>query len=732
MSDKNQSNKKLLRVLLPLPLSGAFDYAFPESLVPPEKGDFVRVPFGNRTMTGVVWDTAEKSDLDESKIRNVSRVCALPPLTESNRRLIDWVAGYTLSSAGAVLKMAMSVDDAFTGVGETTGYVRADTVPPSVRMTAARQKVLDVLTDAPQTAAEIARAAGVTPSVVTGLARGGALKSEKIKPSVFETPRTDAAAVALSDGQRAAADVLSGAVGNGFSVTVLNGVTGSGKTEVYFDMIAAALNQGRQALILLPEIGLTGQWLERFRRRFGVMPALWHSDLSQRVRRETWKAVLNGEVRVLAGARSALFLPFSELGAIIVDEEHDPSYKQEDGVIYQARDMAVVRAKIENIPIVLSSATPSLETRVNVQNGKYREVVLPDRFGNAVMPSIDLIDMRRCPPENRAGEKSFLSPVLLGEIGRTLERGEQALLFLNRRGYAPLVLCRKCGHRFQCPNCSAWLVEHRNGRRLECHHCGYHIPVPDACPVCGEEGELASCGPGVERINEEIGARFPDVRRLVVSGDLNATAAEMAELMRQIHDHEVDIVIGTQILTKGHHFPDLTLVGVVDADLGLAGGDLRAGERTFQMLHQVAGRAGRADKKGHVFLQTFDPDNNIMQALKTGSADDFLNVEIQTRELLKMPPFGRLAGVVVSSASQEAAERAAQTLGRSAPAGDGVRVLGPTPAPLALLRGKYRYRLLLQTGRRVKIQDVLQNWLARVSLPSSVRVQTDIDPYSFF
>lgn len=731
MSDKNQSNKNRLRVLLPLPLSGAFDYACPESLAKPDAGAFVRVPFGNRTMTGVVWDSGAPSGVDESRIKNISGACDLPPMTESNRRLIDWVADYTLSAPGAVLKMAMSVDEVFTGVGETEGYVKS-AVPPEIKMTAARRKVLDVLTQTPQTAAEIARLAGVSASVVAGLAQQGALTPEKIRPVVFERPRPDSNAVTLSAGQKAAADALSGSVGAGFSATLLNGVTGSGKTEVYFDMIARALEQGRQALILLPEIGLTGQWLERFERRFGVLPALWHSDLSRRVRRETWKAVLNGNVRVLAGARSALFLPFSELGAIIVDEEHDPSYKQEDGVIYQARDMAVVRAKLENIPVVLSSATPSLETRVNVLNGKYREVVLPDRFGKAVLPTIDLIDMRRFPPENKGEMKSFLSPVLLNEIERTFERGEQSLLFLNRRGYAPLVLCRKCGHRFQCPNCSAWLVEHRDGKRLECHHCGYRIPAPDACPVCGEEGELTSCGPGVERIGEEIAARFPAARRLVVSGDLNATASEMAELMRRIHDREVDIVIGTQILTKGHNFPDLTLVGVVDADLGLAGGDLRAGERTFQMLHQVAGRAGRADKKGRVFLQTFDPDNNIMRALESGDADDFLDAEIRTRELLKMPPFGRLAGIVVSASSRETAQRAANLLGRRAPAGDGVRVLGPTPAPLALLRGKYRFRLLLQTGRRVKIQAVLQDWLSRVSLPSSVRVQTDVDPYSFF
>ena len=730
MSAENQLNKKRLHVLLPLPLAGAFDYAVPESLEIPAAGSFVRVPFGTRTMTGVVWDKGENAGIDESKIKNILSVYDMPPLSSANRKLIDWVADYTLFAPGAVLKMAMSVNDVFQGVGEAFGFVRNE-IPANLKMTAARKKILDIVTDTPETATEIARLAGVSSSVVNGLAAAGALARQKIKPLEFSVPRTDLTSVSLSVEQQKAADSLSDMVGNGFGVCVLNGVTGSGKTEVYFDMIARALKQGKQALILLPEIGLTGQWLERFERRFGTKPALWHSNLSQRVRRETWKAVLGGEVRVLAGARSALFLPFSGLGAIIVDEEHDASYKQEDGVIYQARDMAVVRAKLENIPIVLSSATPSLETRINVKSGKYKEVILPNRFGQAVLPDIHLIDMRRDSPEKIGESKSFLSPVLINEMKTTLEKGEQALLFLNRRGYAPLVLCRKCGYRFQCPHCSAWLVEHRNGRRLECHHCGYSLPVPEVCPVCGE-AELASCGPGVERISEEIALRFPDARQLVVTSDLNMTAVEMAELMRRICDREADIVIGTQILTKGHHFPNLTLVGVVDADLGLAGGDLRAGERTFQMLQQVAGRAGRAEKEGQVFLQTYDPENQIMRAMKTGSAEQFLSAEAQSRQMLKMPPFGRLAALIVSGASQEQTQRAAALLGKAAPSGNGVRVLGPAPAPLALLRGKYRYRLLLQTAKQIKIQQVLRHWLSSVSLPASVRIQTDVDPYSFF
>lgn len=734
MLDKKQPNKRRIQVLLPVLPRGPFDYAVPQGAEIPAAGSFVRVPFGRQTLTGVVWgDSQNESAIPDSKLKEVQKIYTLPPMSADNRRFVDWVANYTLSLNGAVLKMAMSMDDVFAGVGETTGLVRtALTAAPNFRWTDARKKAYGAASDIPCSAADLAQKAGVSPAVVAGLAQAGFLARVPMNPIAFQPPNPYLTGVDLSPEQTAAADALSEKVGKGFSATVLNGVTGSGKTEVYFDAVAQALKDGRQVLVLLPEIGLTGQWLDRFERRFGVKPAQWHSDLPQRVRRETWKGVLSGDVKVVAGARSALFLPYPDLGLIIVDEEHDSSYKQEDGVIYHARDMAVVRAKIADIPVILSSATPSLETCVNVRQGKYDEIVLKNRFGAAVLPEMNLIDMRRFPPQNADTLKSFLSPVLVDEIGKTLEKGDQALLFLNRRGYAPLVLCRKCGYRFQCPHCAAWLVEHRSGNSLVCHHCGYSIPKPSVCPVCGESDCLTACGPGVERISEEAAVRFPDAKQLVVSGDLNVTAAEMAELMRQIHDREVDLIIGTQILTKGHHFPHLTLVGVVDADLGLAGGDLRAGERTYQMLDQVAGRAGRADKKGKVFLQTYDPDNQVIQALVSREREAFLDAEAQGRELLKMPPFGRLAALIVSAAKEDAAQGAAAYLGRIAPTGAGIRVLGPAPAPLALLRGKYRYRLLLQTAKHIRIQDVLKDWLSKASLPSTVRVRVDIDPYSFF
>lgn len=737
MSVKNQPNKKRrVGVLLPVPLGGAYDYALPEGVSDIAAGSFVRVPFGRRQMTGVVWktDLSGEGRVDDEKLKEISEIYPFSPLDAENRRFIDWVASYTMSAAGAVLKMAMSIDDVFSGVGETEGFAKNEGAVPvaGFRMTPAREKLLAAASAVPESAAALARKAGVSANGVQALFKAGLLKKEKMTSETFETPDPAFGGVALNEEQQKASDFLKSKINAGFSVTLLDGVTGSGKTEVYLEAAAKALECGRRVLVLLPEIGLTGQWVERFRRRFGISPALWHSDMGAKKRRETWKAVLDGRIRVLAGARSALFLPFSDLGLIVVDEEHDASYKQEDGVIYHARDMAVVRAKISDIPIVLSSATPSLETVANVNAGRYEKTVLHHRFGAAKLPDVRLIDMRRDPPEDTASLKSFLSPVLLEHIKNTLFRDEQSLLFLNRRGYAPLVLCRKCGYRFQCTHCSAWLVEHREAGRLECHHCGYSVPVPEACPVCGETDSLASCGPGVERISEEIQVRFPQARRLIVTGDMTSSPDRLNKAMRRIRDHEADIIIGTQILAKGHHFPDLTLVGIVDADLGLAGGDLRAGERTYQMLSQVAGRAGRADKKGLVLMQSYEPDNAVISALACGDAQAFIQAETESREAFHMPPFGRMAALVVSGEDRSMTEQAAYSLGKSAPYMQGVRVLGPAPAPLALLRGKYRYRLLLQTERNVRIQNVLSEWLESVKIPSSVRVKVDIDPYSFF
>ncbi|MBV9554062.1 MAG: primosomal protein N' [Alphaproteobacteria bacterium] len=726
-------------------MPAALDYRAPGDRetggAPPAPGCFVRVTLGPRRLIGVVWDdggnTAGDDTIPDERLRPVGEGLPTPPLPGELRRFIDRVAQYTLAPPGMVLRMAMSVEAALLPrasrriCSATEAGLAAIAEPPSRGLTAARRRVLETLREGPaDSAAEIARRAGTGPAVVRALIAVG-LVSEGLAPALpppVEQPDWRAAGPALSPAQAGAAQRLVERVERGgFSVSVLDGVTGSGKTEAYFAAIAAALGAGKQVLVLLPEIALTAQWLARFRRRFGASPAEWHSDIGQTQRRDTWRAVADGRARVVVGARSALFLPLPELGLIVVDEEHDPSFKQEDGVCYQARDMAVLRASLARIPVVLVSATPSLETVVNVSRGRYERVHLPERHGAAALPAVTLIDMRNeaLPPGK------FLSPPLVAAITGSLAAGEQALLFLNRRGYAPLTLCRACGHRFQCPSCTAWLVEHRFTGRLQCHHCGYATGLPTFCPECLAGGTLVPCGPGVERLREEAAERFPEARVALMVSDMLPGPRAAAELADAMAAHRYDVLIGTQIVAKGHHFPLLTLVGVVDADLGLGGGDLRAAERTYQLLHQVGGRAGREQRPGRVLIQTYLPEQPVMQALLRGDRDSFLATEAAQRREAHLPPFGRLAALIVSAADADAADFAARALARAAPQLPGVTVLGPAPAPLAVLRGRHRRRLLVQAERAVNLQAVLREWLAKVRLAGATRLQVDVDPYSF-
>jgi primosomal protein N' (replication factor Y) len=546
-------------------------------------------------------------------------------------------------------------------------------------------------------------------------------------PPPFAAPDHAAAGHTLSPAQAEAANALRKTIGSGFSATLIDGVGGAGKTEVYFEAIAAALAAGKQVLVLLPEIALSAQWLQRFERRFRACPAAWHSDLTHSERRATWRAIAEGTARLVVGARSALFLPLPELGLIIVDEEHESAYKQEDGVHYHARDMAVVRAHLARIPIVLVSATPSLETLANVEAGRYQRLHLPDRHGGAAMPRVEAIDLRR----EKLPPRSWLAASLRSALAETLAAGEQALLYLNRRGYAPLTLCKACGHRLHCPNCTAWLVEHRLAGRLQCHHCGHTVIMPRHCPACGTEGSLAAYGPGVERLAEEVQSLFAEARLEVLASDTISGPAALGAFIERMEKREIDVLIGTQIVAKGHHFPDLTLVGVIDADLGLAGGDLRAAERTFQLLAQVAGRAGRADRPGRVFLQTYDPGNPVIAALISGDRDRFLAEEFDSRRRSLMPPFARLAALIVQAREAAVADDLARALGRARPRGEGAEVFGPAPAPFAVLRGWHRRRLLLRTRRDIAPQPLIRRWLGEVRVPSSARLTVDIDPYSF-
>ncbi len=723
------TGRRRVKVLVPLPLGATYDYLLPPGLDAPP-GAVVRVPLGNREVTGVVWDNADapESALDPAKLKAVAAVLPVRPLTQTLRRLIDWVADYTVSAPGSVLRMAISVPDAFGDPPTETVYVVGATTPD--RLTPARRRVLDVVQDnVPRRAAELAEQAAVSPGVVKGLADLGALVGRNV-PSErpFAVPQPDHGRQTLSPEQAAAAaDLKNRVAAHNFSPVLLEGVTGSGKTAVYFDAVAEALRQKRPVLVLLPEIALTAQWLDRFHDRFGVAPAQWHSDLSRTERRRVWRAVSEGRVPVLVGARSALFLPFDNLGLIVVDEEHDSSFKQEDGVAYNARDMAVVRGQLEQCPVVLVSATPSLETVVNVTAQKFDHVTLPNRHGGARLPDLSIIDMRA---EGLPADQ-WISDELAHEVLSTIAAGEQALLFLNRRGYAPLTLCRACGHRFQCPNCQAWLVEHRHSGRLRCHHCDYAMAVPAACPSCQATGKFAACGPGVERLAEEVAERMPDARVAVLASDTLTGPARAAALLAAIENHEIDLLIGTQVIAKGFHFPLLTLVGVIDADLGLAGGDLRAAERTYQLLSQVAGRAGRESRPGRVFLQSHLPEHPVLAALASGDRQDFIDRELAARRDHGMPPFGRLVALIVSSGSEDAARQTAAALRRSAPRYQQVQVLGPAPAPLALLRGRFRFRLLLKAQKNVSVQPIIRDWLAKVRVPGAVRVAVDVDPYAF-
>jgi len=717
-------------VLLPLALEAPYDYLalHGKSLSP---GDFVAVPLGTRERIGVVWKDSlagGRERVDAARLRTVLERLDMPPLPPQSLELVEWVANYTLAPPGMVLRMMMSAKAAFTPPKPRLGH-RLTGAEPS-RMTQARSRVLEIAAGGMLWAKrDLMEAAGVGASVINGLVDSGTLSVEPMPPAKLPVPDPDYAKPDLTDDQARAAKTLAEKVaGDRFEVTLLDGVTGSGKTLVYFEAVAAALHAKNQALILLPEIALTRQFVQAFEARFGCAPVEWHSDITPRQRGLSWLAVAKGEARVVVGARSALFLPFAKLGLIIVDEEHDASYKQEERVSYHARDIAVVRGQIGKLPVILSSATPSVESHVNVCQSRYGHVGLPRRFTGVSLPDIKAIDLRKDPPE----KGMWLSPVLVGAVEDTLKDKQQALLFLNRRGYAPLTLCRACGYRFECPQCAAWLVEHRFRGRLQCHHCGFTSPAPEACPSCGAEESLIPCGPGVERIAEEVKQRFPGARSLILSSDLAPNVKALREVLDKIAQGGTDIIIGTQLVAKGHHFPQLAMVGVVDGDLGLGQGDPRASERTYQLLSQVTGRAGRERITGSGYIQTHIPEHPVIKALVSGDRDAFLAQEIAAREGAGYPPFGRLAALIVSASSIPRAMDYARALARHAPKASKILVLGPAEAPLSVIRGRYRVRLLVKADKQADIQGYLRQWLSAAPAPKGgVRLAIDVDPYNF-
>ncbi|MBY5987564.1 primosomal protein N' [Roseovarius atlanticus] len=720
---------QLVGVLTTQPLGRVLDYKAPEGGC--HLGAFVEVPLGPRKVLGVVWG-AGAGDYDLSKIRSVIRVLDAAPMREELQAFIAKAADYTLTPLPAMLRLATRAP----GLGDPPSmqkiYRLGEGRPD--RDTEARRKVIAVLEEYGGlgfTLKEVSDMAGVTSSVVKGLVKQGVVREEDT-PRDAPFPRLDPGrpGAELTEDQSAAAEALRAGLREGvFGTTLLRGVTGSGKTEVYLEAVAECIAQGRQALVLLPEIALTSEFLTRVQARFGVKPAEWHSGVTMTERRRIWKMVGQGQCQLVVGARSALFLPFRDLGLIVVDEEHDTSYKQEDGVLYNARDMAVLRGSLCAAQVVLASATPSLETWANAQAGKYRRLDLTARFGPAVMPDLRAVDMR----DERLASNAWVSPTLRAAVEARLERGEQSLLFLNRRGYAPVTICRACGHQVGCDHCDARMVEHRFLKRLVCHQCGETKPMPEACPACGVEGKLAAVGPGVERMAEEAVALFPEARVATLSSDMFGSARALKAQIEEIAGGGADIIVGTQLVAKGHNFPNLTLVGVIDADLGLQGSDLRAAERTFQLMRQVAGRAGRAEKAGVALLQTFQPEHPVIRAILTGDEEGFWRAEAGERQHAGVPPFGRMAGIILSSTDMQEAFDIGNALARNdGPIrAVGAQVFGPAPAPIARVRGRHRVRLLVKAPKGVALQGALAQWIAPVKGSSQFRLAVDIDPQSF-
>ena len=719
---------KRARLLIMNAALGPLDYRVPDGMAV-EHGSVVVAPLGPRQITGIVWEDERlpTNPVPEEKLRPLLAVLDVPPIRVELRRLIEWTADYYVAPLAAVARIVVASGGALRGPATMTEYRLTGGAPE--RMTPQRAAAIAALEGEQATIRELSGIAGVSEGVLRGLVNQGVLEPVEVDiDRPYPRASADYHLPDLSDDQREVADRLVHLVkAEEFAPVLLDGVTGSGKTETYFEAIGAAIAADRQVLVMLPEIALTEAFLSRFERRFGAPPVVWHSSLKSTERRRAWRAIASGEAQVVVGARSALFLPYKNLGLIVVDEAHEISFKQDDGVRYNARDVAVMRARFEGMPVVLASATPALESLHMADTGIYEKLVLPSRFGGAQLPDIQLVDLT----EEKPGSGAWIAPPLRRALFDRLEKGEQSLLFLNRRGYAPLTLCRHCGFRFQCPNCSAWLVEHRLSRRLACHHCGHETAPPEKCPDCGEPDCLVACGPGVERIADEVAEMLPDARVAVVTSDTLNSPEKAAEFVAMAEAKVIDVIVGTQLVTKGFHFPELTLVGVIDADLGLEGGDLRAAERTYQQVAQVAGRAGRGAKPGEVLIQTRHPEAPVIAALEAGDRDAFYEAETEARRYANAPPFGRWAAIIISSEDEREAREAARRLGDTRPLLDDVQVLGPAPAPMALLRGRYRYRLLLNAKRSAELQQVIRVWLSGIEHPPGIRIGVDIDPYSF-
>ena len=723
----------VVKVLISNIPNGGYDYRL---IAPADIGTFVSVRVMNRPCVGVVWGIGD-SNLPDEKIRDVS-VVHDAKLNITDLQWIKRMADWTLIPAGMVLRLIINIPDAFLPPRMEALY--SFNFDSDTRMTQNRLAVMDAFSsndNDPMTVSDIQNIAHVSAAVVRTMIKNGTLISagEQVKTKQYE-PRIyqDSGDIVLNNEQQNAADVIGRAIDNGgFSVHLLDGITGSGKTQVYFDAAWRAYKKGKSVLLMMPEIALTAQFMSRFESRFGAPPVVWHSNLTAARRRDIWHGVLSGKIKMVVGTRSALFLPWGDLGLIVIDEEHDTSYKQEDMGNYHARDMAILRAKIAGFPVVLASATPAAETIENVNVGKYTRLKLTSRFGGAQMPTITTIDLRENRPTpytaNDAEQTGFLSAPMCEAISETLATGQQVMLFINRRGFAPIVQCKKCGWTATCPDCSVGMTYHKRVGKLLCHMCGRTAPLTKACPECGTDVSMR--GVGLEKIQEEVNARFPNARTALVSSDIITSRQALERLVHKMENGEIDIVIGTQILAKGHHFPNLTLVGVVDADMGLFGTDFRAAEHTFQQLFQVAGRAGRGSTPGRVLMQTYQPDHPVLTAICSGARDEFMAGDMAGRRAAKMPPYGQLIAIIVEGEREATLMKYCNDLAAAAPTLNGAKIMGPIAAQIYQIRNWYRMRFLVAGGATAALQPAVAHWLGKVKQPANIRVKIDLNPINF-
>ena len=652
-------------VLVAYQLDQEFTYSFTEDQII-NIGSIVLVPFRNKNYLGVVRDTSDKTNFDLKKIKLIVDVSSYS-LSKKMIKFLEWIASYNLIPKGMVLKMILPKSEAY--FDKENEYENNENI-----LTPNDLKLNDTQTKA----------------------------REKIE------------------------DIISH---NEYSTILLDGMPGSGKTEVYFDLIEKNILDKKQSLILFPEVSLTNDFIKRIEKRFGYLPDIWHSKITPSKKKKIIHKIISGRSQILIGTRSALFLPYKNLGILVVDEEHDPSYKQEEKGIYSARDMAVVRASIEKFTLILVSATPSLETIYNIDQKKYFHVKLKNKFSITPEPKITVIDMKK----SKLKKNNWVSDELKKTIQKKLSMDQQSLLFINKRGYAPMIICKSCGHKFTCKNCSSYLVEHLKDKKLLCHHCGYKLgSFQIKCQSCNNEDEsFVDFGAGIEKIYNEIARDFPTAKICLFSSDHIKSSEDLNEKVEKIYNNKFDIIIGTQLITKGYHFPFLTCVGVVDADMTLRGGDLRASEKTYQMLYQVAGRAGRGDIPGEVYLQSYFPENETIKDLTNMDREKFYKKELNIRMRANLPPISKMAAIIVSGRNISDVQQACLKLSKSTPKIDNVDFYGPAPAPLSRLKGKHRLRFLIHEKKGRKIQKIILHWLSKVPQTPGVTITTDIDPQNF-